>query len=149
MALFNSIQFNQNVNPNDLTLDLNNERISQLRITHNIDNDELPSSLKSDTLNNKNTYSSARMNESVDGGKNNIISSYDKTNMDSKFPYDTRTYNSKSIGFDEVVDYPYDEYNYNNGYQSNSLNILNLNNLNSRNEYEEMRYNEINRYHNN
>lgn len=150
MALFNSIQFNQNVNPNDLTLDLNNERISQLRITHNIDNDEIPSSLKSDTLNKKNTYSSARMNESVDGGKNYIISSYDKTNMDSKFPYDTRTYNSKSIGFDEVVDYPYDGYNYNNGYnQSNSLNILNLNNLNSRNEYEEMRYNEFNRYHNN
>ena len=56
--------------------------------------------------------------------------------MDSKFPYDTRTYKSKNIGFDEVVDYPYDGYNYNNGYnQTNSVNKLYLNNPSSRNEY--------------
>ena len=149
IALFNSIQFNQNINPNNLTLDLNNERISQLRITHNIDNDELPSSLKSDSLNPKNAYSSDWLRESVDGRKNYIKSSYDKTNIDSKFPYDTRTYNSKSIGFDEIADYPYDGYNYNNGYnQTNSANKLYLNNPNSRNEYEEMSYNKINRYQN-
>jgi hypothetical protein len=149
MALFNSIQFNQNINPNDLTLDLNNERISQLRITHNIDNDELPSSLRSDTLSQKNMHSSDWLRESVDGRKNYIKYSYDKTNMDSKFPYDTRTYKSKSIRFDEIVDYPYDGNNYNNGYnQTNSVNKLYLNNPNSGNEYEEMNYKEINRYQN-
>ena len=149
MALFNSMQFNQNINPNDLTLDLNNERISQLRATHNIDNDELPSSLRSDTLNKKNSYSSVRLSESVDVRKKYFKSSYDQTNMDSKFPYDTRTYNSKSNGFDENVDYPYDGSNYNNGYnQSNSVNKLYLNNINSRNEYEEMNYNEIYKYQN-
>lgn len=150
MALFNSIQFNQNINPNDLTLDLNNERISQLRATHNIDNDELPSSLRSeDTINKKNTHASNRLSESVDRGKNYIKSSYDKTNMDSKFPYDTRTYNSKSIGFDEIVDYPYDGYFSKNEYnQTNSVNKLYLNNPNSRNEFEGSNYNEINRYQN-
>ena len=150
MALFNSIQFNQNINPNDLTLDLNNERISQLRATHNIDNDELPSSLRSeDTINKKNTHASNRLSESVDRGKNYIKSSYDKTNMDSKFPYDTRTYNSKSIGFDEIVDYPYDGNNSKNEYnQTNSVNQLYLNNPNSRNEFGGSNYNEINRYQN-
>jgi len=141
MALFNSIQFNQNINPNDITLDLNNERISQLRITQNIDNDEIPSSLRSDTFNKKNTYSSARLSESFDGGKNFIKSSNNKTYMDSKFPFDTRTYNSKSNGFDEMVDYPYDGY-----YPSNSVNKLYLNNPNSANELEEKNFNEINRY---
>lgn len=151
MALFNSIQFNQNINPNDMTLDLNNERISQLRATHNIENDELPSSLRSDTFNNKNSYSSTRLNESANGGKNNIKSSYEKNYFDNKFPYDTRTYNSRSNGLDEVVDYPYDgnSYNYNHLYnQSNSLNKLYVNNLNSRNEYELNNYSQINRYQN-
>ena len=60
--LFNSIQFNKNINPNDITIDLNDERISQLRITQN-DNDEFPSPRKSDLIDKKERPISIRLSE--------------------------------------------------------------------------------------
>ena len=60
--LFNSIQFNKNINPNDITLDLNDERISQLRLTHN-ESIAFPSPRRSDLFDKKKRPNSIRLSE--------------------------------------------------------------------------------------
>ena len=91
LYLFNSIQFNKNINPNDITLDLNDERISQLRLTQN-DNNEFPSPRRSDLIGKKKRPNSIRLSELL-SEKHSIKPSRDTMkshiSRDNKFPYDS------------------------------------------------------------
>ena len=89
IILFNSIQFNKNIEPNDITLDLNDERISQLRITHTENNDI--SSLRITQSVNK-MRNSINLSELLSERYSNRPSkeSYkSQISMDKKFPFDT------------------------------------------------------------
>ena len=87
--LFNSIQYNKNIDPNDITLDLNDERISQLRLSHT-ENNEFPSPRRSELVNKK-IRPSIRLSDLL-SEKNSIRSSRESMkshiNRDSKFPFD-------------------------------------------------------------
>ena len=93
--LFNSIQFNKNINPNDITLDLNDERISQLRLTHNESN-EFPSPRRSDLINKKERPNSIRLsellseNQSIKPSKETMKSTKSNNSIDNKFPFDSK-----------------------------------------------------------
>ena len=94
--LFNSIQFNKNINPNDITIDLNDERISLLRITQN-ENEDF-SSLRGSELIEKKKRPSLRLSELLEEKKS--IRPSRKTNKsqvtrDSKFPYDSEEKDDK------------------------------------------------------
>ena len=89
--MFNYIQYNKNINPNDITLDLNDERISQLRITHD-ENDEFPSPRRSHLIDKKNRNNSIRLSDllkekkSLKPSRETLKSNGPK---DYRFPYDT------------------------------------------------------------
>ena len=86
--LFYSIQYNKNINPNDITIDLNDERISQMQIDNN--NNDI--NLTSSEITLKKRQNSFRLSEllsekiSMRPSKNN---GKGYTKRDSKFPYDT------------------------------------------------------------
>ena len=86
--LFYSIQYNKNINPNDITIDLNDERISQMQIDNN--NNDI--NLTSSEITLKKRQNSVRLSEllsekiSMRSSKNN---GKGYTKRDSKFPYDT------------------------------------------------------------
>ena len=81
--LFYSIQYNKNINPNDITIDLNDERISQMQID-NKDNENLTSS----EITGKQRNNSMRLSELL-SEKISVRPSRDYVKRDSKFPYDT------------------------------------------------------------
>ena len=121
IILFNSIQFNKNINPNDITIDLNDERISQIRITHN-ENNPFPSPNRSQLFEKSKRPNSIRLSEllsekiSIKPSRNTVKS---LNNRDSKFPYDTDAkYNN-----DNYSEKPIDEFDDNNIYNENSKNF--------------------------
>ena len=90
--LFYSIQYNKNINPNDITIDLNDERISQMQNDINTNNNDINMNLTSSDITLKKRQNSIRLSEllsekiSMRPSKDNGIS---YTKRDSKFPYDT------------------------------------------------------------
>ena len=134
--LFNSIQYNKNINPNDITLDLNDERISQLRITHN-NNDDFPSPRRSDLIDKNNRPNSIRLSELL-AEKPSIVPSNrpsketlkSKKSRDSKFPYDSE--NKNEIEIENLYNEYNDEDNYNN---ENSKRYSNNNIINTSSNY--------------
>ena len=84
--LFYSIQYNRNINPNDITIDLNDERISQMQID-NKENDNMTSSI----ISGQKKPNTMRLSELL-SEKISVRPSRDTgppIKRDSKFPYDT------------------------------------------------------------
>ena len=84
--LFYSIQYNRNINPNDITIDLNDERISQIQID-NKENDNMTSSI----ISGQKKPNTMRLSELL-SEKISVRPSRDTgppIKRDSKFPYDT------------------------------------------------------------
>ena len=84
--LFYSIQYNRNINPNDITIDLNDERISQMEID-NKENDNITSSIISGQKKKNTMRLSDLLSEKI-----SVRPSRDTgppVKRDSKFPYDT------------------------------------------------------------
>ena len=89
--LFYSIPYNKNINPNDITLDLNDERISQLSMNYNNSNDEesITSSRRSEKPQ-KQRPNSIRFSELLSEKISKRPSKETReVKRDSKFPYDT------------------------------------------------------------
>ena len=112
--LFNSIQYNNNINPNDITLDLNDERISQLRITQK-DIDELPNSRKSDIIDNKGRPISIRLSDFLTEKHPSKISQDSKIQNENKINENMNEYNQP---LNE------EEYNQTNNYKENEQELL-------------------------
>ena len=113
--LFYSIQYNKNINPNDITIDLNDERISQMPFD-NKENENLTSS----EITGKQRNNSMRLSELL----SEIISvrpSRDYVKRDSKFPYDTEIEEAKdnSDNYNNIdikeTEAPLREVDYNDG----------------------------------
>ena len=140
IILFNSIQFNKNINPNDITIDLNDERISQIRITHN-ENNPFPSPNRSELFDKNKRPNSFRLSEllsekiSIKPSRDTIKS---KNIRDSKFPYDSEGKDKNDNCNERPID-EFDEKNFFNenskrlSYKSNE-NIININTNSSNNE---------------
>ena len=160
--LFNSIQYNKNINPNDITIDLNDERISLLRITQN-DNDEFPSPRRSKLNNNidKKRTNSIRLSEllaektSIKPKKSIQKSQKNKISMENKFPHDTEiteeNYNETEKPLKEENDYNYNNNNYSEKSHSNiqnnniiNTNISNYDIMNDNNDYNDNNRNDYN-----
>ena len=134
--LFNSIQFNKNINPNDITIDLNDERISLLRITQN-DHDEFPSPRRSNLIKKKNTPNSIRLSEllaektSLNPFRNTLKQKKSLLSRDSKFPHDTEVieeqYTEKTNPLKEEDNDNNNNYNQNSKSSYNQYNIINTN----------------------
>ena len=88
--LFYSIQYNKNINPNDITIDLNDERISQMQLDNN--NNEINNNITSSEISLKKMQNSLRLSELL-SEKISMRPSKENgggvTKRDSKFPYDT------------------------------------------------------------
>ena len=159
--LFYSIQYNKNINPNDITIDLNDERISQMQNDINTNNNDINMNLTSSDITLKKRQNSIRLSEllsekiSMRPSKDNGIS---YTKRDSKFPYDTEieevNENSEN-NYDNInikeLDAPFKEaeVEYNNGNDiSNNINNndndndnINNNNINILDNNENMNNN--------
>ena len=124
--LFYSIQYNKNINPNDITIDLNDERISQMQL-NNQENDNITSSIIS-AQKNKNTM---RLSELL-SEKISMRPSRDTggpyIKRDSKFPYDTEE-------IEEV--------------KENNDNFNNINNKETEQQMKENEYNDRNNIYEN
>ena len=114
--LFYSIQYNKNINPNDITIDLNDDRISQLQIDDKENNNMTSSIISAQKKQNTIRFSeilsekiSMRMSK---GGDEPFVK------RDSKFPYDT-----------EIEEAKENSDNYNN------ININEINNQKTEVEY--------------
>ena len=85
--LFYSVQYNKNINPNDITIDLNDEKISQMQIENNENN-----SVNSSVISGKKRMNSIRLSDLLTG-KISMKPSKETggryIKRDSKFPYDT------------------------------------------------------------
>jgi hypothetical protein len=119
--LFNSIQFNKNINPNDITLDLNDERISQLRLTHN-ESIAFPSPRRSDLFDKKKRPNSIRLSEllsekqSIKPSRDTMKSMKSNNSKDNKFPYDSEEKEqNKSYNYKNETEQPLNEEEYNEG----------------------------------
>ena len=130
--LFYSIQYNKNINPNDITIDLNDERISQMQNDINTNNNDINMNLTSSDITLKKRQNSIRLSEllsekiSMRPSKDNGIG---YTKRDSKFPYDTEIEEVK-----ENSENNYDEVEYNNGNDiSNNINNNDNDNINNNN----------------
>ena len=129
--LFNSIQFNKNINPNDITIDLNDERISLLRITQN-DHDEFPSPRRSYLIRKKNTPNSIRLSEllaektSIKPARDTLKQKKSPLSRDSKFPHDTEVIEEQYTEKTNPMKEEYNDYNYNQNSKSsyNQYNII-------------------------
>ena len=136
--LFNSIQFNKNINPNDITIDLNDERISLLRITQN-DHDEFPSPRRSYLIRKKNTPNSIRLSEllaektSIKPARDTLKQKKSPLSRDSKFPHDTEVIEEQYTEKTNPMKEEYNDYNYNQNSKSsyNQYNIINTNTTNN------------------
>ena len=133
--LFYSIQYNKNINPNDITIDLNDERISQIQNDINTNNNDINMNLTSSDITLKKRQNSIRLSEllsekiSMRPSKDNGIG---YTKRDSKFPYDTEIEEVKENSennYDNInikeLDAPFKEaeVEYNNGNDiSNNIN---------------------------
>ena len=99
--LFYSIQYNKNINPNDITIDLNDERISQMQ-KDNKEEDNLTSSV----ISGKKRFNSIRFSELLSEKISMRPSRETGTNVkrDSKFPYDTEVEEIKesSDGYNNI-----------------------------------------------
>ena len=113
--LFYSIQYNKNINPNDITIDLNDERISQMQLD-NKDNENLTSS----EITGKQRNNSMRLSELL-SEKISVRPSRDYVKRDSKFPYDTEIEEAKdnSDNYNNIdikeTEAPLREVDYNDG----------------------------------
>ena len=114
--LFYSIQYNKNINPNDITIDLNDDRISQLQIDDKENNNMTSSIISAQKKQNTIRFSeilsekiSMRMSK---GGDEPFVK------RDNKFPYDT-----------EIEEAKENSDNYNN------ININEINNQKTEVEY--------------
>ena len=119
--LFNSIQFNKNINPNDITLDLNDERISQLRLTHN-ESIAFPSPRRSDLFDKKKRPNSIRLSEllsekqSIKPSRDTMKSMKSNNSKDNKFPYDSEEKEqNKGYNYKNETEQPLNEGEYNEG----------------------------------
>ena len=163
--LFN---YNKNIDPNDITLDLNDERLSFLKMTTHMENDDNSSIRISKSINKKYRSNSIRISKLLEEKNSNRPS---KETMDNKFPHDTdekgreNNYDDNSnnysniklivknnkINFNNYIDNnknpePQDtEYidNYDKEY-SNNNNIVDLSNNNSKNDSENNNNDEFN-----
>ena len=147
--LFNSIQYNKNINPNDITLDLNDEKMSQLRISQT-ENDEFPSPRRSKIIEKKQRPNSIRLSDLL-SEKNSIRPSKEsmksQKNGDIKFPYDSEIKrNSYDLPLKEENDYQENESKENT--QKFSFNQNNINNNDSYNNQINTNDNEIEKYNN-
>jgi hypothetical protein len=86
--LFNSIQYNKNINPNDITLDLNDERLSLIKM----DEKDLPSPRRSTLISKKGNRFSIRLsdllNEKISNKFSNEGGKFDKAKI-INYPQDT------------------------------------------------------------
>ena len=144
--LFYSIQYNKNINPNDITIDLNDERISQMQNDINTNNNDINMNLTSSDITLKKRQNSIRLSEllsekiSMRPSKDNGIG---YTKRDSKFPYDTEIEEVKENSennYDNInikeLDAPFKEaeVEYNNGNDiSNNINNNDNDNINNNN----------------
>ena len=144
--LFYSIQYNKNINPNDITIDLNDERISQMQNDINTNNNDINMNLTSSDITLKKRQNSIRLSEllsekiSMRPSKDNGIG---YTKRDSKFPYDTEIEEVKENSennYDNInikeLDAPFKEaeVEYNNGNDiSNNINNNDNDNINYNN----------------
>ena len=144
--LFYSIQYNKNINPNDITIDLNDERISQMQNDINTNNNDINMNLTSSDITLKKRQNSIRLSEllsekiSMRPSKDNGIG---YTKRDSKFPYDTEIEEVKENSennYDNInikeLDAPFNkaEVEYNNGNDiSNNINNNDNDNINNNN----------------
>ena len=144
--LFYSIQYNKNINPNDITIDLNDERISQMQNDINTNNNDINMNLTSSDITLKKRQNSIRLSEllsekiSMRPSKDNGIG---YTKRDSKFPYDTEIEEVKENSennYDNInikeLDAPFKEaeVEYNDGNDiSNNINNNDNDNINNNN----------------
>ena len=144
--LFYSIQYNKNINPNDITIDLNDERISQMQNDINTNNNDINMNLTSSDITLKKRQNSIGLSEllsekiSMRPSKDNGIG---YTKRDSKFPYDTEIEEVKENSennYDNInikeLDAPFKEaeVEYNNGNDiSNNINNNDNDNINNNN----------------
>ena len=144
--LFYSIQYNKNINPNDITIDLNDERISQMQNDINTNNNDINMNLTSSDITLKKRQNSIRLSEllsekiSMRPSKDNGIG---YTKRDSKFPYDTEIEEVKENSennYDNInikeLDSPFKEaeVEYNDGNDiSNNINNNDNDNINNNN----------------
>ena len=144
--LFYSIQYNKNINPNDITIDLNDERISQMQNDINTNNNDINMNLTSSDITLKKRQNSIRLSEllsekiSMRPSKDNGIG---YTKRDSKFPYDTEIEEVKENSennYDNInikeLDAPFKEaeVEYNNGNDiNNNINNNDNDNINNNN----------------
>ena len=161
--LFNSIQYNKNINPNDITLDLNDERISQIRITYN-ENDEFPSPRRSELIDKKNRPNSIRLSEllaenpSVRPSRETLKSN---NSRDKKFPYDSESKQNEKSYDENYINNNEDYQRYSDSHNNNIINTSsnykneiitddNIDNIISKsNNNENINYNNIDNYNNN
>jgi len=146
--LFYSIQYNRNINPNDITIDLNDERISQMQID-NKENDNMTSSI----ISGQKKPNTMRLSELL-SEKISVRPSRDTGHpikRDSKFPYDTEieevkenSDNYDNINIKETVQQMQEEeyHDGNNIYE-------NINERNSENNDYESKVNMVNNFDNN
>jgi len=146
--LFYSIQYNRNINPNDITIDLNDERISQMQID-NKENDNMTSSI----ISGQKKPNTMRLSELL-SEKISVRPSRDTGHpikRDSKFPYDTEieevkensdNYNNINI---KETDQQMQEEEYHDG---NNI-YENINERNSENNDYESKVNMVNNFDNN
>ena len=85
--LFYSIQYNKNINPNDITIDLNDERISQMQIDDK-ENNYMTSSVISAQKKQNTIRFSEILSEKI-SMRNSKEADEPYIKRDSKFPYDT------------------------------------------------------------
>ena len=146
--LFYSIQYNRNINPNDITIDLNDERISQMQID-NKENENMTSSI----ISGQKKPNTMRLSELL-SEKISVRPSRDTgppIKRDSKFPYDTEieevkensdNYNNINI---KETDQQMQEEEYHDG---NNI-YENINERNSENNDYESKVNMVNNFDNN
>ena len=89
IILFNSIQYNKSIEPNDITLDLNDERISQLRITHTENNDISSLRITQSVNKMRNSFNLSELLSERYSNRPSKESCKSQISMDKKFPFDT------------------------------------------------------------
>ena len=157
--LFNSIQYNKNINPNDITIDLNDERISLLRVTQN-ENDEFPSPRRSKLNKDTNRPNSIRLSDLLAEkpfNKPQKEKEKEKTQKyqvsPTKFPQDSEIPEEPYIDTEKPLkeeDKYNDSYYNEKSYSYNQNNIINTNTNNNdivydnKNDYNDSNYQDDN-----
>ena len=146
--LFYSIQYNRNINPNDITIDLNDERISQMQID-NKENDNMTSSI----ISGQKKPNTIRLSELL-SEKISVRPSRDTGHpikRDSKFPYDTEIEEVKenSDNYNNINIKETDQHMQEEEYHDGNNIYENINERNSENNDYESNVNMVNNFDNN